>query len=200
MDNLDQHPIELILSGFKEKEMVFCFDKYKIKTKEQTQWECPREKIKISKNILNFDRLINTLQSDQELALTSCVEFKQQNWHIPMVDLALPINDIENIFLNNLQFIDSNSILAKIQKETLIGYYNSGRAGHIYWATLLTKQEWQQFLGELLVISAREKNVSLFADIRWIGHSLRRDYSCLRWTNNSKSYLQIPKLVKYFHY
>lgn len=72
-------------------------------------------------------------------------------------------------------------------------YFESGRSMHAYATRLLKKDEWNQYLGKLLLMNPPGIEVT---DSRWVGHGLSRDYTALRLTANNEKYLTVPRLMK----
>ena len=74
-----------------------------------------------------------------------------------------------------------------------MAFFATGRSFHAYSLELLTPQAWNEFMGRLLLINP--KRGSQIVDTRWVGHRIIGKYASLRWTNNSGSYLSLPKKI-----
>lgn len=177
------HPFHF-LSQFYEKNFTFTFSKY-IYTPDSLLDD--RECFLIKGNELTEDRInyeINSLNTDQELAVHSKVKYKNHNYHIPMIDFSITPPITENIFSRINYFIPKKIIL-----DTQA--FSSGRSLHAYSSHIIRPGEWYEFMGRLLLINL--KNEPDIIDNRWIGHRLMSGYSSLRWSNNSGNYLSMPK-------
>jgi hypothetical protein len=161
------------------------FSKYIIGPSGQ-QFEKQREIITVSKNNLNYNWVtiqLASLQDMQEFGINSLVLIDNIKYHIPMIDFEPYTN--EEFFSSSLSFI------VKELELTDIWCFRSGNAYHAYGAPLLQSNDWYQYLGKLLTISTELPP----ADKRWIGHSLKRGYSVLRWTRNTNRYKQTPTFL-----
>lgn len=146
-----------------------------------------RELIKIKSYLLTeqwLNSLLRSLESEQELALHSNVTIGGKTYHIPMIDFSI----------RNLSDVSAISRMRKFLPRkimTNMGIFNSGRSFHAYANTLLPAKEWIEFMGRLLLIN--KPDIPNIIDSRWIGHRLIGGYCSLRWSNNSKMYLGIPR-------
>lgn len=86
-------------------------------------------------------------------------------------------------------------LLAYLGESVFYGFswYESGRSFHGYGSRLLTKSEWIEFMGILLL--SNQKDLKPTVDPRWIGHRLIGGYSALRWTKNTYHYLNFPSKI-----
>lgn len=121
-----------------------------------------------------------------EVSINSRVYFNDGSFsHVPMIDfISRDIGRIERFVrkLTSEYKIDS-SILA-----------DSGNSFHFYGFSLLSQDEWKNFMGKVLLYGSFVRRE--IVDNRWIGHRLIAGYSSLRLTNNSGRYKAIPKLYK----
>lgn len=169
------------------------FDKYKV-AEQRKQFLQPRVfQLITSEEIFNMNegkddslekKLWQTLEQDQELALTSRVFFNNRNivYHIPMLDLD---NWNENI--DDGATLNSLFPGARFIKRTI--FESSPGHRHIYFHTILPPTVWLDFLGNAML------TLSETLDTRWIAYSLKRGYSSLRWTCNTLRYTQTPMLL-----
>ena len=103
--------------------------------------------------------------------------------HIPMADMA------------------TNAKAPLIKLQTLLEHtgfggfkwYSSGRSFHGYGDRLLSDSDWIRLMGALLLSNQRGMNP--IVDPRWIGHRLLAGYSTLRWTKNTKHYIDYPSNI-----
>lgn len=130
----------------------------------------------------SFDRLLES----QEIAIQSRVTIGEDIYHMPLIDFA------NNVTLSSLKRSDLTNLLKDFKiSESLL--FSSGRSFHLYGKGLLTHEEWLIFMGRLLLL-ANNKGESI-VDYRWVGHRLIAGYGALRWTKNTRNYLEYPKLV-----
>lgn len=185
MINTD-HPYFFVERLRDKKNIIFQLSKYIYKPDSLFD---EREFIDISSEDLteeNIVKLIKSLNSDQELAIHSKVTVNGRTFHIPMIDFSIkgPLT-IDTVYRLN-QFIKKN-ICNNME------FYNSGRSLHAYSTTLISPKQWFEFMGRLLLINTKGKEI---IDNRWIGHRLLGGYSSLRWSNNSGLYLCEPHTIK----
>lgn len=114
----------------------------------------------------------------EDVVLCSNVAIEAKwDYHLPMVDFALKsparieVNSEAMFYPGNFHF------------------YHSGRSYHAYGKEVIPNHAWPSFMGDLLFLNDPENDV---VDVRWIGHSLIRGYSALRWTCVNPKYQQIP--------
>lgn len=128
--------------------------------------------------------LIQNLGSNTELAFHSRIKIGSEIKHIPMIDLSAVsaarahkglFNVLPERFLTDLILFDS------------------GRSFHVYSLSLIEENYFGEFLGRLLL--SNKPGEPLLVDARWVGHRLIAGYMSLRWSCNSESYLQYPKLA-----
>lgn len=126
---------------------------------------------------------LERLPVGMELALHSCIALDAGVFHIPMVDFATG---------SRAQLPKLNDFLGRKIAESML-WFDSGRSFHGYGATLVSGTEWRELMGRLLL--ANKPNMHPLIDPRWVGHRLIAGYSALRWSCNTKHYVQIPQLV-----
>lgn len=120
---------------------------------------------------LTRKRLFEKIRSldGRALALNSkCKLLDGSSRHIPMIDFKPPPSP------DNLRLI-KKSLKEKIQVKGVI--LASGASYHFYGFKTLERDDWIKFLGRCLLEPS--------TDTRWIGHSIRRDTSCLRISANA---------------
>ncbi|MFT7389033.1 MAG: hypothetical protein ACI8VC_002297 [Candidatus Endobugula sp.] len=185
--NLSYHPSNHVLEILKrEPETNVQFSIYKYHP--QTVLD-ERTIIEVSSRSIDFSWVkekISSLRSDEELAFHSVYKKGRNIYHIPMIDLNCPPNEL----------VLAKSKLAKILPHHIFAglvFYDSGRSLHAYGSTALKNKEWIQFMGRLLLVNHPEEPTVI--DTRWIGHRLLGGYSSLRWSSNSGMYLKIPQII-----
>jgi len=170
-----------------EVDCILSFSKYDI-GEPGFQFFQKRKLIHVNSSDFDFvwlEQQINTLKSNQELTWNSKVKISNKFYHVPMIDFEAGVDsDILKIMASDLV-----SIL-NLHELWLL---KSGSSFHAYGLPLLNKQDWYHYLGILLTLPRNFPCI----DSRWIGHSLRRGYSALRWSHNTKRYKQLPAL--YYH-
>ena len=189
--DFSQHPIQFILQVATKQNYEFTFSKYRY---ESDSLSDEREIFKASSSQLNIDWLqdiIANLEAGQELALHSSIlnRDSKRRFHIPMIDFAISPAHANEVYDRLVRFIPKKIL-------TNMAVYDSGRSLHAYSATLLTKQEWFDFMGRLLLVNPKDSNEAII-DNRWVGHRLIGGFSSLRWSNNTELYLSCPSKVKY---
>lgn len=189
MKLLENHPIEIIdlITSNIYYDAIFEFSKYEYKPQSllDTREIFTLESDKISKtSILN---IIAELPSNRELALHSRIKIGKKIKHIPMIDFQGGIDEIAPL-ITRLESI----LPKKISKEMI--FFDSGRSLHAYSPILLSKDEWHDFMGRLLLISMPNENHII--DVRWIGHRIIAGYGSLRWSNNTDQYIGLPKKIR----
>ncbi|MBU9577243.1 hypothetical protein KTE26_02190 [Ralstonia mannitolilytica] len=123
------------------------------------------------------------LSSGAELALHSNIRWNGEVRHIPMIDFATR---------SRAQLPKLNEFLEGRIADSML-WFDSGRSFHGYGTTLITEAEWRELMGRLLL--ANMPNLPPLVDPRWVGHRLIAGYSALRWSCNTKQYIQLPELV-----
>ncbi|MGO4414412.1 hypothetical protein AB4Z27_15765 [Cupriavidus sp. KB_39] len=126
---------------------------------------------------------LDGLPAGMELALHSSIVLDGETFHIPMVDFATQ---------SRAQLAKLNEYLGHKISDCVL-WFDSGRSFHGYGVTLITAVEWRELMGRLLL--ANRPNLFPLIDPRWVGHRLIAGYSALRWSCNTKQYIQMPQLV-----
>ncbi|HNP22605.1 MAG TPA: hypothetical protein PKM63_22190 [Panacibacter sp.] len=131
-----------------------------------------------------LEQKINSLREREELSFSSRVSVNNEIFHIPMIDFS-DAND-EQLFYG----------VSKLQETFNFDFYlfSSGRSFHAYVDALLPEKEWRKFLGELLLLNNRKENN--IVDSRWIGHSIKQEFSSLRLSCNTPLYLAYPEYLQ----
>jgi hypothetical protein len=131
---------------------------------------------------------IESLRPDQELALHSNVTIKGKTFHIPMIDFSVAEFNDEDIFNRMSRYLPKSFMLN-------MAIYASGRSFHAYSTTLLGPKDWHNYMGRLLLINPYGQPEII--DTRWIGHRLIGGFGSLRWSNNSRQYLDLPSKIAF---
>lgn len=188
----DSHPL-IVTRRLKERYgargMVFEYSKYLYQQPGTTVY---RVTYKEEAENIGTDWLaciLAGLRNDEELGWHSRVKISGDTYHIPMVDflgLHVPVDVIKKVA----------GITKTISSATSRLYlFKSGRSFHGYFDTLLDSKEWDEYLGELLLLNSSEPKRVQHIDWRWVGHSLKLQTSVLRWSQNSERHDQMPQLV-----
>jgi hypothetical protein len=158
---------------------------------------CPREyrdAFDIS-NQMNFmpDDVISSKKitlwiENEEFAMKSLVEVKRGTenkvMHVPMIDFEAGTNWREAI--NGIMFIINE--LWKGLENAKVFLLKTDSSYHAYFDMLMEEDEYMAFLEEIKTANEETK-----VDTFWVTASLKRGYSCLRWTANSKYYMSAPQ-------
>lgn len=202
MSNYIIHPIEKIIELKKEckipKNALFHFTKYiytdRLDYNSRINFSVECDQVSISWLIKIFENL----EPDWNLSFQSAITYPNgDKWFIPLIDFNVQRLDQE--ILEIIEFRLSNSPHL-IKFESIIKnltIYKSGRSYHGYGNQLLTHEEWYNFtLSTLFLNYTRHFNeLDTIVDTRWVAHRLLEGYTCLRWSKNSKHYLEYPELV-----
>jgi hypothetical protein len=177
IDLISHKQILINLTNVYGNDCVFCFVKYKVSNISGQQYHQPRveQALTINEVLLNDNNWLMTLESEQELALTSKVFLDKTDYHIPMLDID-----------NNNGF-DIRSLTELIPNVSYTMFESSPEHFHVYFNTLLTEENWLKYLDNA------NCKLSGFIDPKWISYSRRRGHSVLRWTGNTTRHCQAPK-------
>ena len=182
------HPYYCLSRLYQKDDAVFHFSKYKYVA--DTLFD-EREAIMVSGAELTAEWVESTIQSLKpgfELALHSNVLIKNRTHHIPMIDFTLS-GSITFDVIDRMRCFLPRSVMLNL------AIYESGRSFHAYSTALIRPKDWIEFMGRLLLINS---NISPdIIDTRWIGHRLIGGFSSLRWSNNTKQYLGMPKRIRF---
>jgi hypothetical protein len=134
------------------------------------------------------------LGCDEELALHSKVNLGGASFHIPMIDYDrdLPIPQLRDLGLRAIKRTDYWLPPAFLGPARLYSF-RTGRSYHQYADVLIPERAWLGYLGNILLLNHRSELPVV--DTRWVGHSLRRGYSALRWSHKTTRYVSEPTLV-----
>lgn len=140
-----------------------------------------------------FEALSWRLAPDEDIAFHSRVTLAP---YMPSPQRHLALLDLQGD-----TSLEGHASLQQLIRERLpdrVALFSSGRSYHLYGLSLLTQEEWVQFMGRSLLLNmpGREEVV----DSRWIGHRLLAGYGALRWTKNSARYIAEPRLLQVFEY
>ncbi|WP_419964619.1 hypothetical protein [Roseateles rivi] len=130
---------------------------------------------------VEIQNIIDATPEGHELAFHSRVHTTSgQFMHIPLIDMSTG---------SAAQLEKLRPFLGDLFNE--FHWYTSGRSFHGYSATVVNFERWASIMGFLLL--ANQKGLPPTVDPRWIGHRLIAGYSALRWTKNTKHYLEVPQ-------
>lgn len=179
------HPISIV--KFLQKKygnsLILTFSRYSYVPRSKNDY---RRSFQLSISKLTDARLsywLGLLKRNREIALHSNVEMNSRTFHIPMIDFLGRPKDNEIHALCKFAYVPS-----KIVRTLYL--FDSGRSFHGYSTTLLSVDEWRDFMAGLLLANLPE--AAPIVDWRWIGHRLRSDFASLRWSCNSKNYVKVP--------
>jgi hypothetical protein len=128
---------------------------------------------------------MRTLKPEQELAIHSRVLIDGRTYHIPMLDFVTAQISAEQLYRVQT-FLPS-----RVFKSS--AFFYSGRSFHAYSSHLLGPKDWYEFLGRALLVNRRDDEEII--DSRWVGHRLIAGYCSLRFSNNSRQYMAMPRKV-----
>lgn len=137
-------------------------------------------------NQLIIDRLMTDIPSSFELSFLSLITFKNQRYHLPLIDFNLE-DSSEDLIKTTFQGM-------KKRYGGIIYIFKSGRSFHGYHATLLTHKLWCEYLGDLLLLNKKNSEHDII-DTRWIGHCIKQGFASLRLSTNTKAYKIIPEFI-----
>lgn len=184
MSGISKHPI-LFIANFCGLDSS-CKLEFGVYTYKPQTIKDSREIVRVNANKMQkeYENLLENLDPDKDVALHSRVSMKDEanTLHIPMIDFNYSVT-ISNHFPEIIK------LTSDFGCET-VALFDSGRSYHLYGNALLKPEEWQKFMGRLLLLN--QPNQEKVVDSRWIGHRLLSGYSSLRWSNNSTQYLQEP--------
>lgn len=185
----DNHPFNQVLelvkgTGCLELELEYSIYKYQ----PQSIFD-----IRATRNI-NFEgfssgwleSVLSGLTGDEELALHSKIKQGKKVSHIPFIDLACSVEDID---------LAKSSLRKVLPSHIYSGliFYDSGRSLHAYGSCFLTKKKWIEFMGRILLSNFPDSET--IVDNRWVGHRLLGGFSSLRWSSNSGHYQKLPEKI-----
>lgn len=130
--------------------------------------------------------LQETLSPSAELAVNSLIKSKGNAYHLALIDFQY--QELDDYFSQTIADF-------KKQYPALLYLFRSGRSFHGYQDMVLTESAWRSYLGSLLLLN-RPGHREELVDSRWVGHALMQGFAALRLTNNTRSYLQLPALIK----
>jgi hypothetical protein len=184
MDHFEQHPIRTLETIRDANPRLSSFEFAKYVYRPQSRRD-ERKTFTVDAQFVSDDWLakeIASLAPNEELALQSRVKLHDGSYlHIPMIDFIASSAD-QSLAVG--EWVDRAVFLH-------IDIYATGRSFHGYGLRLLTDQDWQQFMGQLLL--ANLPGDPPVVDTRWIGHRLVAGYGALRWSRNTNVYRQLPK-------
>ena len=185
MNKFEKHPIRLInkiISNENIDNVEFIFEKYIDGERDNT---ISREtNIRIVGNQLTefwLEKSLQGLGSDEELGFTSKIKIGNTYKYIPLIDFKTEKSKYDEL----------KSCLEKTRLNNIHIYF-SGSSYHGYLPELLEKDKLDKFFAKILLLGSSEE-VGSIVDLRWLGHSLNRGKSVLRWSNNRKKHL--PEFV-----
>lgn len=185
------HPI-LIARAITERydaDIKFAFSRYEVAPPGMQARATRSDVICIAGADLTAEWLCDRLAElgyNEELAWHSTVDRNGAQLHIPMIDF---LGRAEGWKLADITHDVARQLGCPIDFQ----FFDVGRSFHAYGLTLLEQARWYQFLGELLTL--QRSRAASPVDSRWIGHSLVRGFSALRWSHNTSRYEGMPRLV-----
>lgn len=188
MKTFKKHPIfvyKSIIEKMSSNDLELEFSKYVYKMRGITD---KREIINIPAEKLSGKWLIDmisTLSDNEEFACHSKVLVGGDTWHVPLIDFV--VTDIKKIPKDALDLISRTL-------NSSFFLFSSGTSYHGYFNTIVSKENWLYFIGEILLLNNSPKYQYNIVDSRWVGHALQQGFAALRWSNKTKR--AIPKLVK----
>lgn len=181
----EKHPSRLLthFSALLEPPFRFEFSKYIYKP-QSTADEREYFSFTPTEAVDGAASLMNSLRPEQELAFHSRICAEGEVFHVPMLDLACNVDDHT-----------AEALLAFMARFNIRSFelYRSGRSGHVYGLELLPDSLLTKFFAHALLLNLPGKPP--LVDSRWIGHRLYAGYGSLRWSCNTKQYLQYPHRI-----
>ena len=130
---------------------------------------------------------MSSLGNQQELAIHSRVKLTHGKVrHIPIIDFTNVLS--ADVAIHRMTYITN-------MLGVPLNLYRSGNSLHGYYHALISKRDWYDYLGSLLLCNLPDKIAEDVIDSRWVGHSLRQRYSALRWSKHTDTYKEIPTQV-----
>jgi len=142
-----------------------------------------------------LSRELRNLKSDEELALHSRTLHSGKLAHIPMIDFDndLPLPMVRELGARVLHRLTVPPRDTETDNHPTLYTFETGRSFHQYADVLVSATDWNEFLGNLLLLNPLADRPRV--DIRWVGHALNRGYAALRWSRHTERYVSIPRLV-----
>lgn len=176
------HPAEILIrvSALVGRPCDFEFSKY-VYVPQSTKDERELVRLPADRALAAVPALLESLNERQELALHSRVSASGVVLHIPMLDLIGPFCPA---------MVDPLRSLMGEFSVPEFWVYDTGRSAHVYGLGLLPDERLVKFFARSLLLNlpGREPIV----DARWIGHRIYAECGSLRWSCNTKQYLQGP--------
>jgi hypothetical protein len=170
--------------------LIFTYSRYQV-AQPGVQAMAPRSAVlRVRASDITPDWVIERfgeLRANEELAWQSWVECEGQGFHIPMIDL---INSPLGSKLRELDW----KLVTEMSLQGGFVFFETGQSFHAYFPDLIPEHAWANYLGQLLVLN--EHDCPHVIDTRWVGHSLARGFSALRWSNHTTRYRGMPRLVR----
>lgn len=172
--------------------LVFTYSRYQV-AQPGLQAAAPRSPVlHVSVRDVTADWLIDRfaeLGPNEELAWHSWVECNGAGFHIPMIDFA---NRPSHSVLCDL----GGMLATEMGLSSRLILFETGQSFHGYFPDLIPASDWPKYLGHLILLN--EYDFPPVTDARWIGHSLVRGFSALRWSQNTSRYRAMPRLTQVF--
>ncbi len=190
---MTNHPIASLRQWLNEEypDSTLEFSRYVYKHYGRTE---SREIFHLECKAINFTWLkheFRRLADSQELAFHSRVKLANgQTRHIPMIDFT------------NVLSPETASSRTRYISDLLgvsVELYSSGNSLHGYYLTLISQNDWLDFLASLLLCNLPDQIAEDVIDTRWVGHALKHRFCALRWSKHTNSYKQIPSKVHQAH-
>jgi hypothetical protein len=138
-----------------------------------------------------FNALLRNVGESEEIAFDSILWSgagpARHEWHLPLVDFRSA--DLRRVRI-------ASALLVGEYRTDRAALFASGRAYHLYLGVLLTREQWVEFMGRILLLNSRGKREVV--DSRWVGHRLLGGFGALRWSANTARYRSFgpPRLVR----
>ena len=113
--------------------------------------------------------------TNRELGICSDLISEELTYHMPMLDLSIPLTEDPEAALQELD--------GALGVESMI--YTTGASYHAYWPCLVTPVGFSIFMQMALR--------TFCADVAWVNASSVRGYGVLRWTHNTKTKQRIRR-------
>jgi hypothetical protein len=169
--------------------LIFTYSRYEV-APPGLQAVAPRSAVlRVSGKEISPDWIAHRLSElgpNEEMAWHSWVDCGGVGFHIPMIDfVGRPSRSV----LGEV----SRGLAAEMGIPADLFIFDTERSFHGYFSDLISEPDWRKYLGELLLLN--EENRPPVIDARWVGHALMRGFTALRWSNNTKRYPAMPRLL-----
>lgn len=214
-ENFDVHPVSMIWKyvellkrkGYSDNQVSFQLGHYVLEKYAGEKHDDFRTSICINKNVLTPAWLDKQFSKKCEICYDDSQRRDEQILYdfgihsiVRVVDSSschityyLPFLDTQSEFRTQDVWSENNKSiyesLKKIFGDIPVYVFDSGNAMHVYGIALLSYFEWVKFMSRAILYDNGA------TDIRWVAHSLNKDYGLLRWSCNNHKYLHQPILL-----